>query len=160
MPVSSPPSEPAALQPFTAFTEAAEPKLRRALVARYGADIGREATAEALAYAWEHWDRLRSMSNPAGYLYRVGQSATRRWVRPRLAFPAPEDHGMPWIEPGLPAALERLSAKQRQAVVLVHGFGYTHAEVADLLGISRSTVQNHVDRGLTKLRDRLEVHHD
>lgn len=159
MPVSSPPSDPTAVQPFTAFTEATEPKLRRALVARYGADIGREATAEAMAYAWEHWDRVTGMANAAGYLYRVGQSATRRWTRPRRAFPPPEDHGMPWIEPGLPAALNRLSAKQRQAVVLVHGFGYTHAEVADLLGISRSTVQNHVERGLTKLRARLEVRH-
>jgi DNA-directed RNA polymerase specialized sigma24 family protein len=42
---------------------------------------------------------------------------------------------------------------------LVHGFEYTHQEVADLLGISRSSVQNHVERGLARLRTELEVPH-
>jgi len=37
-------------------------------------------TAEALAYAWENWDRLSSMKNPVGYLYRVGQSRARRGI--------------------------------------------------------------------------------
>ncbi len=64
---------------------------------------------------------------------------------------------LPWIEPGLPDALNKLSARQRQVVVLVHGFEYTHQEVADLLGISRSSVQNHVERGLARLRSELEV---
>lgn len=64
---------------FTSFLETAEPRLRRALVGRYGPDVGRDAAAEALAYAWEHWERLRTMSNPAGYLYRVGQSKARKY---------------------------------------------------------------------------------
>jgi DNA-directed RNA polymerase specialized sigma24 family protein len=42
-------------------------------------------------------------------------------------------------------------------VVLVHGYSYTHAEVADLLGLSRSSIQNHVERGLAKLRTHFEV---
>jgi RNA polymerase sigma factor (sigma-70 family) len=64
---------------------------------------------------------------------------------------------MPWIEPGLPKALGALSEHQRVAVVLAHGFGWTHREVAELLGVSTSTVQNHVERGLKKLRGTLEV---
>ena len=39
-----------------------------------------KATAEALAWGWEHLDRLRTMENPAGYLYRVGY---RRGIRQR-----------------------------------------------------------------------------
>lgn len=126
-------------------------------MARYGADVGREVTAAALAYGWEHWDRIGGMGNPVGYLYRVGQSRARRWLRPKVGFPAPAEIGLPWIEPGLPKALGSLTANQRQAVVLVHGFGYTHAEVAELLGLARSSIQNHVERGLTKLRSQLEV---
>ena len=144
-------------QSFTDFVQAAEPRLRRALVARYGSDLGRELTAAALAYGWEHWFRLAAMENPIGYLYRVGQSKSRRWLRPKPGFPTPADAGLPWVEPGLPAALRSLTANQRQAVVLVHGYGYTHAEVADLLGLSRSSIQNHVERGLKKLRSELEV---
>jgi predicted RNA polymerase sigma factor len=65
---------------FTEFFREAEPRLRRALAAAAGIEAGREATAEALAYGWEHWDRVGSMENPAGYLYRVGRSKARKRV--------------------------------------------------------------------------------
>ena len=140
---------------FDAFVEAAEPRLRRALVARYGADTGRDVLAEALAYGWEHWDRVEPMENRTGYLYRVAQSKARKYFGRRAAFPDPAASGLPWIEPGLPNALSNLSGRQRQAVVLVHAFDWTHAEVAELLGVSRSSIQNHVERGLAKLRSQL-----
>ena len=143
---------------FAEFHARAEPKLRRALIARYGGEVGREAAAEALAYGWENWHRVRAMNNPIGYLYRVGQSRSRRlWPRRAVFETGPDDPVLPRVEPGLPAALNKLSPRQRQAVVLVHGFEYTHQEVADLLGISRSSVQNHVERGLARLRSELEV---
>jgi hypothetical protein len=40
-------------QTFAEFHGGAEPRLRRALIARHGGEVGREATAEALAYRWE-----------------------------------------------------------------------------------------------------------
>lgn len=144
---------------YAAFHVRAEPRLRRALIAKYGGELGREGAAEALAYGWENWDRIRTMDNPVGYLYRVGQSRLRRLLPRPPRFDPPPVPVEPWIEPGLPGALGRLSRRQRQVVILVHGFDYTHREVADLLGISRSSVQNHVERGLAKLRSRLEVDH-
>lgn len=63
------------LDAFTEFFRDVEPRLRRALVAAYGTERGREAAAEALARAWEHWADVVEMSNPVGYLYRVGQSS-------------------------------------------------------------------------------------
>ena len=53
---------------FDEFVERAEPRLREALTAALGSDAGREATADALAYGWEHWSRIGGMENPAGYL--------------------------------------------------------------------------------------------
>ncbi len=144
-------------QTYAEFHARAEPQLRRSLIARYGGEVGREAAAEALAYGWEHWDRIRSMKNPLGYLYRVGQSKSRRFWPRRASLPADPEQREPWVEPGLPPALNKLSARQRQVVVLVHGFEYTHQEVADLLGLSRSSIQNHVERGLARLRAELEV---
>ncbi len=58
---------------------------------------------------------------------------------------------MPCVEPGLPAALSRLSERQRVAVVLLHGLDWTYPEVASLLGLAVSTVQKHAERGLSKL---------
>jgi len=143
---------------FHLFLQAAEPRLRRALVAAYGAERGREATAEALGYAWEHWERVKSMSNPTGYLYRVGQSRTReRQKHPLFVRP---DHPEPWFEPALAPALEKLTERQRTAVVLVHGFGWTLREVAECTDVKATSVQNHLDRGLKKLRAALKVGSD
>ncbi len=143
---------------FEDFIVGAEPRLRVALVAAYGPDRGREAAAEALAYAWEHWSRLRSMSNIAGYLYRVGQSAARprRHHEPAPLF-SPAERSEPWFEPGLAGALAALTDRQRTAVVLVHGFAWTLREVADISGLRVTSVQNHLKRGMTKLRAALEV---
>jgi DNA-directed RNA polymerase specialized sigma24 family protein len=144
---------------FTEFFAIAEPKLRRAFVAAYGADRGREAVAEALAYAWEHWERISEMENPVGYLYRVGQSRSR----PRSGaqpYPPVSPAASPWVEPELPGALAALSERERLAVVLIEGFGWTFREVADLAGISVSSVQSYLSRGLTKLRHALGVTED
>jgi DNA-directed RNA polymerase specialized sigma24 family protein len=140
---------------FEAFVKEAEPRLSRALAAAYGFEDGRDATAEALAYAFEHWDRLQHVANLPGYLFRVGQTRGRR-KRQRVLFAVPDDSDYSF-EPGLPRALARLTERQRLAVVLVHGYGYTLREVAELTGIRQTTVQNHLTRGLTRLRATLGV---
>jgi RNA polymerase sigma-70 factor (ECF subfamily) len=143
---------------FELFVAETEPRLRRALVAAYGHERGRDATAEALAWAWAHWSRVRTMDNPGGYLYRVGQSRTRRRRAGFLEHrPAPAER---WVEPELPRALAALTEPQRIAVVLIHGFGWTQREVAEMTGVKPTTVQNHLERGLARLRAALEVHED
>lgn len=143
---------------FTDFVSEVEPSMRRAFTAAFGLDLGREAAAEALAYGWQHWSRVSAMENPSGYLYRVGINHGRR-VRKRkqLALPSVSSVDVPWVEPGLPDALSRLSEKERVAVFLVSGHGWSLGEVADLWGVSKGTVQKNMDRGMGKLRRRLGV---
>ncbi|MGH9171025.1 MAG: RNA polymerase sigma factor [Acidimicrobiales bacterium] len=140
---------------FDNFFKSAEPRLRRALMAAYGIEAGREATAEAFAWAWEHQDRLAALDSPIGYLYRVGQSRARR-RKLRVPF-VRQQWSEPWVEPELSGALRKLSERQRTAVVLVHGYSWTLAEVGELLGLKVTTVQTHLDRGLARLRSLLEV---
>jgi DNA-directed RNA polymerase specialized sigma24 family protein len=140
---------------FTEFVEAVEPRLKRAFVAAFGTDTGLDATADALSHGWEHWESVREMDNPAGYLWGVGRNKARKRLRSRPVFPeVPADH-VPWVEPGLPMAMASLSESQRAAVLLIHGFEWTHAEVAELLGVSVSTVQKHAERGMAKLRQQI-----
>jgi len=144
---------------FSQFVLQAEPILRRGLVARFGASNGREAAVDVLSWAWSRWDRIGTMENPTGYLYRVAVNQTkRRLMRRPIQFPEVPEEQEVWVEPGLPGALKRLTTRQREVVVLVHGFGMSHSEVADLLGLKRSSVQNHLERGLAKLRTDLGVH--
>lgn len=140
---------------FEAFFRVAEPLLGKALAAGFGFDTGHDAAAVALATGWRNWDRVQRMTNPTGYLYRVGENWARRSMRRRgvVHFPAVDDVGAVSFEPGLGPALAALPRRQRQAVVLVTGFGLSHREAAELLGVSRSAIQNHVERGLRHLRD-------
>jgi DNA-directed RNA polymerase specialized sigma24 family protein len=142
---------------FTHFVKETEPRLSYALAAAYGIEIGAEATADALAWAWEHWSKVQDMNNPAGYLYRVGQSRDRRYFRPVVLFPAVPSYEAPTVSPDLSTALAGLSKNQRVAAVLIHGLDYTEREVADLLGISRWSVRTHAERGLARLKNELEV---
>jgi len=146
---------------FTAFVIEKEPHLRHLLCATLGSQLGYEATAEALAYGWEHWDRVSVMDNPAGYLFKVGRDRGRRQFRRRHAvFAVPDSGAFPMIEPGLPRALSRLSERQRVTVVLVHSFNWSLGEVASHLGVAKGTVQKHLERGLKALRDELGVADD
>lgn len=145
---------------FTRFVKETEPRLSYALAAAYGLEVGAEATADALGWAWEHWGSLQAKRNPAGYLYRVGQSKARRYHRPQVLFPAIPTAEAPSVEPGLTPALGSLSKNQRVAVVLVHGMDFSEREVADLLGISRWSVRTHAERGLRRIREALGVSAD
>ncbi len=141
---------------FDAFVARVEPALKQAFVARFGRNDGVEAACEAFAYAWEHWPRVSLMENPTGYLYRVGGSRTRRIRRRTPILREVEVSRMPEVEPQLPAVLASLPERQRVAVILVHGLGWTQREAADLLGVSRTTLQNHLERGTRRIRRALK----
>jgi DNA-directed RNA polymerase specialized sigma24 family protein len=147
---------------FSAFADRITAPLLRAMVATFGPDAGREAALDALAWGWEHWERLARMRNPAGYLYRVGLTAGRRaWRRgnradlqPDVEAAAAHEDRVP--DPDLRRAIDGLSARQRAAVVLVVGHGLPLREAAETLGCSISSVRNHVDRALRRLHAELK----
>jgi DNA-directed RNA polymerase specialized sigma24 family protein len=154
--ISDPSLDPARAR-FEALVAVTEAPLRRALVAAYGSDAGREATADALAWAWEHLDRVETMTNPAGYLWRVGQTSARRgrrWSDRRSDVELPDLPATSDVtfEPALRRALVALTPHQRAAVLLVHGWGYTLEATADALACGVSSVRNHLSRGMAKLR--------
>lgn len=146
-----------AAEEFETWFTANSPRLHHALAATYGPVDGRLAALDALSWAWEHWDRVRTMANPLGYLYRVGQSASRR----HRGRPIPLDgremfDELPDVDPELHRALAGLSQQQRTVAVLVHGYGWTVRALADLLGVSPGTVQTHLERAMTRLRAEME----
>lgn len=143
---------------FAGFVSDSERPLRQSLTAALGPDLARDATAEALAYAWEHVDQVGEMENPAGYLYRVGLNWGRRSAGRRpVFFQVPVAESSNWVEPGLGDAIAKLSEKQRLVVYLVHGHDWSLSEVASLLEVSKGTVQKHMERGMARLRRQLKV---
>ena len=143
---------------FEGFMRESETRLHDALAALFGPQAGRDATAEAFAYGWEHWDRVQKMDNPIGYLYAVGRDRGRKAQTGRRVVLMPVDSDrVPWVEPGLPVALEALPDKQRIVVMLLHCYDWTMTEVAEVLGVSKGTVQSYDTRGMRRLRRQLGV---
>lgn len=134
------------------------PRLTEALIARCGPEVGTEAAGDSIVWALSNPEKALGATNPIGLLYRVGQSKARpglRWTR-RRADPLADD----WlqsvdvrpIDPTLVRALGILTLDQRTAVLLVHAFGWTVREVAELRELPTTAVTNHLHRGLAKLR--------
>ena len=131
-------------------------RLLPVLWSKWGVEIGSDVCSEVEEYAWKNRKKLLEMANPMGYLYRVSQSRARRysrWMR-RNTFPGHfvdvgvEDRE---IDESL-RDLAALTANQRVCVLLVHGFGWSYTDVADLLDITQAAVSNHLNRGLARLR--------
>ena len=144
---------------LSTFLADASPRLERALVARFGIDDGLDAAAEATTYGVANWERLREMTNPVGYLYRVGETHGRRlgkrWSRLDVLVVEPLSSDKV-VDVDLQRALIHLKAPERVAIVLVHGHGYSYREAADVLDIPVTTITNHINRGSARLRQILE----
>jgi RNA polymerase sigma factor (sigma-70 family) len=149
--------EPEETPDFLSFCAENRPRLRQALVARYGVEIGCDATDAAFAYGFEHWAELAAVSNPMGYLFRVAQSSARRhfrWSR-RIQLPAPDVVRVPEFEPGLVPALNKLSDERRTIVLLVHSHDWSYAHVAEVLDIPVTRVRNELHRAMQELRKQI-----
>jgi RNA polymerase sigma factor (sigma-70 family) len=134
--------------------------LRGVLIARHGLEVGIDIHAEVVSYAWENRERVAALVNPGGYLYRVSQSRARRYRRWRRVSDLPDEHpheATSFDTNGeLGEALARLKPDERTVAVVVHAYGYTYSEAAELLGMTTSAVRNRLHRGMAKLRRALE----
>lgn len=119
---------------------------------------------KAFVQAWRGIGALRDPGAFGGWLKRVTVNA---WLAEARRVPAPidndEDAFLAAADPApspersaggidLERALARLGPAERLCVVLAHGEGMTHAEIAEATGLPLGTVKSHVLRGRDRLR--------
>lgn len=110
-------------------------------------ELAADAVAEAFARALEQWGRVSSMDQPAGWTYRVAMNVARRSARRsamehRLLARTPKPPDVPAPAGELWAVVGVLPRRQREVVVLRYIADFPEAEIASVLGISRSTVSS------------------
>ncbi len=120
-------------------------------------DLAGEATDEAMARAYQRWDRVSHLDNPGGWVYRVGlnwsRSVIRRITRPAPIWVAPATYAPPPTvqDPIVDRALASLPADQRAVVVCRFLLGWSEQQTADSLGIKAGTVKSRLHRALERL---------
>jgi DNA-directed RNA polymerase specialized sigma24 family protein len=117
------------------------------LLATGEVELAVEGVDEACARALERWDRVGSMESPTGWAFRVAlnharRSARRRALEQRLWFRRPKDTPVPAPAGEIWQLVSVLPPRQREVVVLRHIGDLREAEIAQVLGISRSTVSS------------------
>jgi RNA polymerase sigma-70 factor, ECF subfamily len=117
--------------------------------------------------AWQHLSRLQGEKRFRAWLYSIATNVVRDHERHRrriqwLPWKEPDQGGPDLLVEGfegiiedqqlLHIALTRVSLQYRQCVILQIVEGLSQREIAQLLGISESSVSTYVRRGLDKLR--------
>lgn len=162
---------PAVTEPlaFEAFFEAERARLLRALVVLTGnPEEAEELLQDAFIAVWERWDRVASMADPTGYLYRTAmnrhRSALRRATRAARRAVGLANGGDLFAEAderdAVARALATLTLRQRQAVVLTELLGYGSAEAGTAMGVRDVTVRRLAQDGRARLREALEADDD
>lgn len=151
---------------FESFAEHSYPALLRlALGLAANRDEAQDLVQAGLLQVYLAWHRLETDEPPYAYAFtvitRLNLNHKRRRSREAQAFakvrarsPVALDSmsGAPQPPDWLIAGLATLSVRQRSAVTLVHAWGYSIDETAELMACSRNSVRTHLARGLQTLR--------
>ena len=134
--------------------------------------LGREATAEAFARAYERWPRIATLESPEGWVYRVAVNICRRSWRQR----ALEDRALARMVPDLVGAgllggvggavtdrtahhpddvyraIRKLPRRMRVALRLRYWDDLTEAQIAERLQVPVGTASSLLTTARTRLR--------
>jgi RNA polymerase sigma-70 factor, ECF subfamily len=141
---------------FDAFYSGSVRRVTGQLYAMTGSRAEAEdCVQEAYARAWQRWDKVSGYGDPEAWVrtvaWRVSISAWRKTASMRVAH---RRHGLPEDPGGLSpdyvaiiAALRKIPARQRQAIVLHHLVGLSIVEIARETGAPPGTVKARLSRG-------------
>ena len=155
---------------FEGFYLAYERRLFRALTVLTGnRDEAEELAQLAFCRVWERWDRVSTLDDPAGYLFRTAfnahHSATRRAVRAARRVvdivvhtspvPLPEPAELAADRDHVARALAELSPRQREALVLTQLLDCDATDAARIMRIRPATVRVLVSQARAVLARRI-----
>jgi RNA polymerase sigma-70 factor (ECF subfamily) len=149
---------------FDAFYHASSRRLMRFAYAMCG-DLAeaQDLTQEAYARCWQRWEQVKGYPYPESWLRTVVtrlatdrwralgvRHRASRWASPEQSAPAPSVDGV-----ALAAALRRIPAQHRRAIVLHYLLDMSVADIATETGYSVNTVKSWLARGRTRLAEEL-----
>lgn len=150
---------------FEDFFEAERERLFRALLLiTHDTADAEDLMQEAFVRVWERWDRVGSLDDPIGYLFKTALNLRRSALR-RAMTAAARSIRPPAERDLIESVLERddamrslasLTKRQRAAIVVTELLGYSSEEAGGILGIRPGTVRMLTSQARAALRERKE----
>jgi RNA polymerase sigma factor (sigma-70 family) len=143
------------------FKNNSGPVFRALLAGTLNRAAAEDATAEAFARAFAHWDTVAVHPHPRAWVLRVAwnsyRSSWRHWEgRWSGDPPGPTQATLePWVDPDLVAAIRGLPQGQREVIVLVALGELTPTQAARVLGRPAGTVRSLLFRARVALHQAL-----
>ncbi len=142
------------------------PLVRLALLLTHDAGLAEEIVQDAFVGLHQRWRRLRDPQAGAAYLRQSVVNRCRSALRhrgvvgrftgrsgPAESAPSAESLALAaGTHSAVLAAVRRLPARQREALVLRYYLDLSEAQTAELMGVSAGAVKSHTARALTALR--------
>lgn len=122
-----------------------------------------DAVQEAFARAWQRWGKVSRYGDPEGWVrtvsYRISVSSWRKRANSAAAHRRQGiARDVPELSPdyvAIIAALRKINAEQRRAIVLYHLVGLSVVEIASETGASAAAVKARLARGRSALQAHL-----
>jgi RNA polymerase sigma-70 factor (ECF subfamily) len=155
-----------ALSAFEDFFAQQSPTLFRRLCLVTGdREEAEDVMQDAFLRLFERWDRVRTLEDPVGYLYRTAFNLFRRRSRRaalalrrqlRLA-PPPDEFDASDARTMVAQVLASLTPRQRAALVLTELLGYTSEAAGEVLGVRPGTVRALASQGRAAMKEAVGV---
>jgi RNA polymerase sigma-70 factor (ECF subfamily) len=151
---------------FEAFYDAESQTLFRRLWLVTGSHAeAEELMQDAFLKVWERWDRVGTMDDPVGYLYRTAMNLFRKRYRRALLTirrtlglaSGRDDFADADDRHAVRQVLSMLAPRQRAALVLTEMLSFTANEAGRALGVQASTVRSLSRQGRESFRRAMEV---
>jgi RNA polymerase sigma-70 factor, ECF subfamily len=139
-------------------------------------DAARDSVQDVFVRIWEQRQSCRGCDNLRAYLYTAVRNRALKIIRHRgivqrgharmsgeRASPGtgstpatPEEHTrLVELSAAVDRAIQQLPERSREAYLLHRQHGMSYAEIAEVMGVSVRTVENHIARALRGLREAL-----
>jgi len=137
------------------------------------AEQAQDIVQEVFLKLWNKRENLGHVENPTSFIYIMGRNEVIRALKKKISLASldeenndylPDDFMLPQetmdlkqLEQKITTAIDSLPAQQKLIFRLSREEGLNHEQIANRLGIEKTTVKNHIVRALNSLRRILQL---
>ncbi len=132
-------------------------------------EVAEDLIQKAFIYIWEHRDDIEPEKSLRAYVFQIAYSRMLNHFRDHQKFntedaiPERETHLTPEddarrkdLESAIDKAIQQMPERRGEVFTLCFLEQFTYRETAEALGLAKKTVENHMGKALSDIREHLE----